>query len=471
MPYGKQVKRAINRTAKTVYKAAQKYVPKGTMAQIGQNIGAAYGAPSVGKALGQQFANLSGVGAYRARPTSRAATSRRAQSYSIMPKTSFQPRYQTVNSNEDLVVSRREYVQDLYAPPNYVGATPFHLESKALNPGLDSENDGLFSWLPQVAAGFSSYTVEKMVIQYHSTSGDATGANTALGSVFISANYQSTDNPPVSKEDVLNSQYAVSGPPSKDLTFPIECRPSTKNFKNQYVRTGPVKSNQNRDLFDFATVHFGTEGIPTSGQLLGEIWVTYQIRFTKFKTVNKANQYRAFKAVWFGAAGTGPTTNYPIGTQSPQGQPQFNTNNTLACRLDGGTGGASCTLEFPDQLDTGVFHVYLRYRFNTAKTIAFDASNIVYNNCRIVGGNPAGNHWVASNTPNSVTDTGTIYNNLGATTVSEWGILIPVYITGAQAHIDFPSTFWNTLGTTVTDMGIEVWEVNPLLAEQNYTFY
>lgn len=460
MPRGqirKTVVRAVKKAAKTVYRGAQKHVPKGTMANIGRSIGAAYGAPDVGRAMGQQFANLTGVGSYSAVPRGR----------SIMPRSSYQPLMKTVNSDEDLVVSRREYVMDLQAPVNTSSPTPFYLEAKKLNPGLDAENGGIFSWLPQVAAGFSSYSIEQMVVQYVSSSGDATGANTALGSVFLAANYLSSDTPPINKEDCLNSQYSVSGPPSRNLTFPLECRKSTKNMKNQYVRTGPVQAGQNVDMFDYATIYFGTEGIQTAGQTLGEIYVTYTIRFTKFKTINKANQNRFFKAVWFGTAGSGPTTSWPFGQLTPQGRPQPNPRNTLSMFVNPGTGGTATTLQFPNDLVTGTFFVYLRWRFSSTRVNSFNTSQIAFQNCFVVT-----NGWLASNSPNNAAISDFAYL-VNPGTVTEHFFSFQITVTGPNAGIIFEPTFWGTtLGANdCTDSCIHVHELNPYEANQDFSFY
>lgn len=446
--YKKVLKPAYKKVGKPIYKAAKKYVPKGTAARVGGTLGASAGSmlgnaavgAQIGKAMGKQFAKITGVGEYSM-----------SNSNSIMnPRTTMQPRVEY--ADEDIIISRCEYVTDLVSGATG-SPTSFDLNTFYLNPGLDSASGGIFSWLPQVAQGFSQYKFEQCVVHYKSASGDSTGANTALGNVFLCANYQATAPSYTNKLDILNSQYAVSGPPSNDLLFPIECKRSAQNLKFHQVRSGELLSNQNQDLFDYCSVQIGTQGIPTANQVLGEIWITYKVRLSKYKTNDKSNLVRSANYRWTGAAGQGPVSAYPLGqsdvyNSAPVRSPGSNLTLTIAASTL-----AAQSITFPEYLSDGTFLVALIWRSAALSAITWNMQGtLTFTNC------------VATNvlfSPNSAAGQSSTVNNQQITTPTtlRFSYVQIIQITGPSAKITVSGA--GTLDTDCTDFQILVTEVNP----------
>lgn len=372
-PYKKYVKRPF-------YSAARVVAPRGSAVKAGRYVGKTLGryvnqqtagminAESYGKKmggrLGKQFQRITGVGSYYVN-----------NNRSIMnPKTAYAPRVK--NSDEDVVIARTEYVGDVISG---LGApTDFTSTEYQLNPGMSVADGGLFNFLPNLAQNFAHYKFEQCVLEYRPTSGNATGANTALGTVFMCASYVPSDNPCESKLEALNSQYAISGAPSKTLLFPIECKSSTQNLKMHQVRSGPLKDNQNIDLFDFARVQVCSEGIQTQSQQLGELWITYKVRLSKYKYVDPINETPVARLRWAGS--TQNISNIPLGnTTTVALVPMFGSFNVL---LDFGLK----RMVFPKGTPLGIYMITCNYQFGSAvartpPTISTDGVGCVDNDC------------------------------------------------------------------------------------------
>jgi len=101
----------------------------------------------------------------------------------------------------------------------------------------------------------------------------------APGVVVMATNYNA-DNPVyASKQEMENSEFAVSVKPTLLLQHLIECDPGQTPISELYVRSGDLPTEDDLRLFDLGTFQLATQGNPN--QLLGELWVTYCVEFYK----------------------------------------------------------------------------------------------------------------------------------------------------------------------------------------------
>lgn len=306
------VRRSVNTAARSVYSAAKTYVPKGTSAKLGSTIGSAMGAAVagtsgaavgsyVGKKLGKQFSRITGVGDYYLHDGTLIGS----------PQTAKTPILESSLINNSVTISRSEYITDIHSGFG-TPSTAFTNQSFAINAGLSITDGGAFSWLPIVASGFQQYRFKQLVFEFRSTSGNAVSStNSSLGTVIMSANYDSTLPPYTTKTEALNSQWASSSSSDKTLLFPIECRPRESKERWYDIRSQPIKSNQNIAIYDLATFQIATQGLQEEDQNLGELWVSYTIELTKFKS----NANYTYTAHWSNSLETGNdiSNNYPLG--------------------------------------------------------------------------------------------------------------------------------------------------------------
>lgn len=189
------------------------------------------------------------------------------------------------NDGKEFIIRHREYIGDIYSgvagssgAPN---PSPFKIDSFSINPGLIET----FPWLSNVASRFEEYAIEGMLFEYKSLYSDAavqTGGS--LGAVIMATSYNAAKPLFASKIEMENYEFAQSSKPSVSMCHPIECAKSQNVLSELYVRTsGQDIADQDIKMYDFGRFQIASQGIPCTGSALslGELWVTYQIRFLK----------------------------------------------------------------------------------------------------------------------------------------------------------------------------------------------
>jgi hypothetical protein len=180
------------------------------------------------------------------------------------------------NSGQSVIVRHKEYLGDVFSGTG--SPTGFNISGTyALNPGLSAS----FPWLAPVAANYQEYTWKGIVYHFVSTSGNATGANTSLGTVAMATNYRSTAPAYTSRLTMLNEFFATDAKPSEDFVHPIECDPKENPFNVQYVRSTAVPAGEDPKTYDLGVVTIATQGMQVAGMNLGELWVSYEVELRK----------------------------------------------------------------------------------------------------------------------------------------------------------------------------------------------
>lgn len=175
-----------------------------------------------------------------------------------------------------VVVSHREYIQDI------TSSVPFIGENFPLNPGIKQT----FPWLSQIAENFEEWIPEGILFEFKTTSSNTvvntTNSNPGLGTVIIATQYNSLNADFANKQQMENYENAVSTDPSRSLIHPVECARKQTPLDPMYVRTGAV-GTQDLRWYDLGKTTVATVGQQTNNFVIGELWVTYRIRFLKPK--------------------------------------------------------------------------------------------------------------------------------------------------------------------------------------------
>jgi hypothetical protein len=201
--------------------------------------------------------------------------------------------------NHAVMISHREYIGDITIP-----ATPaaFTIQSFPINPGIPKT----FPWLNAISACFDQYEICGMLFHYKSTSSDfGTTTSLAMGTVIMATDYDSADANFGSKLEMENAQYSTSCKPSSDCIHAIECDPSLTFAPVKYIRSTDVPNSKDIRLYDQGNFQLATVGLPTgSSGTIGELWVTYQIKFFKpqLNSATSALTQVATAATWDGTA-------------------------------------------------------------------------------------------------------------------------------------------------------------------------
>jgi hypothetical protein len=229
----------------------------------GSRIGGMFGNSAlgmgVGKWLGSGIGSILGSGDYQ--------MSGPQPQYNVISNGSQIPKFSTTRQTN--IVCHREYLGDI------LGSTGFTNVPYVLNPGVSST----FPWLSSVAANYQEYRFHGLVFEFRSLITDfVTGG--APGVIIMATNYNSDAIDYANKQQMENSEYAVSVKPTLNLMHGIECALGQTILPTKYIRTGPVPVGQDLRLYDQGIFQFATQQNPV-GQDLGELWVSYCVEFLK----------------------------------------------------------------------------------------------------------------------------------------------------------------------------------------------
>lgn len=179
---------------------------------------------------------------------------------------------------QSVIVRHKEFLGEI------LGSTSYTVQKRyAINPG----DSGTFPWLSAIAGQYTEYKVRGMIYHYIPTSGMAVNStNPALGSVMIQTSYRATEAAPSSKVEMMNEYWATEARPSEPFIHPIECDPKENPFNVQYVRNSSVSSTENVLMYDLGVTTVATTGCPADGNVLGDLWCTYEIELKKPKIAN-----------------------------------------------------------------------------------------------------------------------------------------------------------------------------------------
>jgi hypothetical protein len=168
------------------------------------------------------------------------------------------------------VVSKREFVK------NIIPQDPFGPIKIEFNPGLP----GSFPWLSGLAPNFEKYFVRKLRVEYETAQ-----STFAPGMVMFAPEFNVSDPLPTTKTELLEYAFAARAPVWKNFSMDLPSS-SIMNFKDYYVRTGPV--NTDLKLYDPLYITVATDAVSTDLAYCGELWFSYEIEFKLPQIINSS---------------------------------------------------------------------------------------------------------------------------------------------------------------------------------------
>jgi hypothetical protein len=229
---------------------------------VGNAVGSIFGNAKIGKGigrfLGSGIGSIFGSGDY--------SLVGPQPKYNVLTNSTQIPKFDSTKQTN--VVCHREYLGDI------TGTAGFNNVAYPLNPGIPTT----FPWLATVAQNYQEYVFHGVVFEFRPLITDfITGG--APGVVVMATNYNADAPNYSSKQEMENSEYAVSVKPTNALMHGVECAVNQTILPQRYVRTGNVPVGQDLRLYDYGNFQFATQANPT--QDLGELWVTYCVEFHK----------------------------------------------------------------------------------------------------------------------------------------------------------------------------------------------
>lgn len=237
---------------------------------LGNIVGQADVGKSVGSSLGATISRWLGAGDYVV--STNSITSRVANGSAAIPMM-----HSTSNS---VVIRHKEFLTEVK------GKTGFSVQGTyVLNPGQEVT----FPWLADIASRFSEYKIRGLVFHYVPSSGSAvSSSNPAIGTVMLQTTYRSSESAPTSKLEMLNEFFASESAPNEAFCHPIECNPKSNPFATQYIRTGSVPVGDSPLMYDLGKTFIAVSGMPADNNVVGDLWVTYEVELLKPQLVSNA---------------------------------------------------------------------------------------------------------------------------------------------------------------------------------------
>jgi len=247
----------------------------------GAALGNIFGLGKLGRSAGDFVADITGMGTYK------------VNSNSIMKGSDSIPSF--THGDDYVIMSHREYVQDVYASQN------FSTRDYEINPA----NAELFPTLSNIAVNFEQSEFLGLVFAFNPTAGDAIAStNNALGSVVMATQYDVTREPFQLKFEMENHEYSSSGKPSEALLHPIECNPKQDIVNSRYnhnVLKVEASNSYGENLVDLGRFQIATVGQQSTNINIGELWCTYKVKLLKPRIPGTSQYLGTFHA---GSSGT-----------------------------------------------------------------------------------------------------------------------------------------------------------------------
>jgi hypothetical protein len=150
------------------------------------------------------------------------------------------------------------------------GSVTFSAVQYAVNPG----NAVTFPWLSKIAANFERYRFKKLQF-YFKPEVSQFATNGQAGKVMLSADYDSSDPPPSSKQIVEATYPHADGMPYETIVLDMDCGEMAGSIPWHFIRTGGVPGGSDIKTYDATQFYISTVA-NTNTNVVGELRVRYE---------------------------------------------------------------------------------------------------------------------------------------------------------------------------------------------------
>lgn len=204
----------------------------------------------------------------------------------------------------------------------------FNVVSYAVNPGQSST----FPWLSLMAPQWEKYSFNMLEFYFKREVSEFATAGSA-GKVIFSADFDASDAPPTTKQQMEDSVPHADSMPCENLVLRLPKNQMHINSLAKYVRPGGLPGNADIKTYDVANLHVATQGIPSNTEI-GELRVRYSCTFSvpvlDSTTAAPANNSVAvFSSGNVAAGATTVKTTIPFATSVTNGIQAVNTAGSL----------------------------------------------------------------------------------------------------------------------------------------------
>jgi hypothetical protein len=155
-------------------------------------------------------------------------------------------------------------------------ANTFTTLYSVINPGLPSGTNnvdqGVFSWIQNIANNYQRYIIRKLKFRYQPICGTST-----TGIAAMAVLYDTKDTIPTSLSGFLSLFRATSGPMWSNLSVDgVVSGRMSQPQNGRFVRLAAVPAGTSADDYDFGRLVIATDGAASS-TLAGMVWVDVEL--------------------------------------------------------------------------------------------------------------------------------------------------------------------------------------------------
>jgi hypothetical protein len=234
----------------------------GAFSAVGGALGSRFGPQGklIGSAIGSGVARITGQGDYTIRSNSLIDNGGK-----LSP--------QFINQNGDLRVCHKEFVHNITSTIDFFG------RRLPVNPGIQQ----LFPSLSKISQNYTEYRFNGLVFEFRSTSGPI-ATTPASGVVVMATQYNPVESDFTNKIQMDSYMYANSCKPYEGMLHAVECEQRQAFSLSHLIRFGSHGIDQSLlPFYDLGSFSIATEGMAAAGDVVGELWVTYDVTLMKPK--------------------------------------------------------------------------------------------------------------------------------------------------------------------------------------------
>jgi len=184
------------------------------------------------------------------------------------------PEFGSTASRGSIRVRHREFVKDI------LSSSTFNLENWLIHVG----NPTLWPWLATIAQNFEEAQIHGAMLEFKPTSAYAVAGTQAMGNVIMATDYDVVDANYANKREMEIVEFSSSAMSNVVQIHPIECDPKQSVLAEHYIQYGATTVADFPDDPRFGCLgnfQIAASGMPTNGQAVGELWVTYDVELRK----------------------------------------------------------------------------------------------------------------------------------------------------------------------------------------------
>lgn len=188
-----------------------------------------------------------------------------------MPVGNGQTGFGNAANRRRIVVCDKEYIGEIAVAnqPNF---------NLSLNLPINPGQAATFPWLSTIAAQYEKYRFRKLAFEFRPEVTQFT-ANTNTGKIVLSCDYDASDAPPTTKQQMLDTVPHSDGMPYEYCKLVLNPSELHQNSDAKFVRIKGLPGSSDIKTYDGGNFYLATQG-QTANSVVGELHVMYEVELS-----------------------------------------------------------------------------------------------------------------------------------------------------------------------------------------------